>query len=150
MPKETAEVFADYLLNLLTNPARPGEPMKHSFIKAIRARDRETAEEVRESISESGARAFFLAGGGGHEDGEDGARAATFSFEGMVSMAVAYAEYISVPIDQPAEVKVCRTKGTGFCAICSSCGGCTKRHIHCSKCECHGTGRQRAQGKGKE
>jgi hypothetical protein len=29
----------------------------------------------------------------------------------------------------------------GFCALCSSCGGCTKGHVHCRKCECHGTGR---------
>jgi len=31
----------------------------------------------------------------------------------------------------------------GFCALCSSCGGCTKGHIHCLKCACHGTGQQR-------
>lgn len=49
----------------------------------------------------------------------------------------------AMPLDQPAEDQVCRTKGTGFCAICSSCGGCTKRHIHCRKCDCHGTGRGR-------
>ena len=39
------------------------------------------------------AREYFLQGGGGFEDGEAGARACTFSFEGMVEMAAAFAEF---------------------------------------------------------
>jgi hypothetical protein len=38
------------------------------------------------------AREYFIHGGGGHEDGEDGARAVSFSFDGMVEMAAAFAE----------------------------------------------------------
>lgn len=43
---------------------------------------------------EAEAREYFLNGGGGHEDGEDGARACMFTFEGMVEMAAAFAEYL--------------------------------------------------------
>lgn len=42
---------------------------------------------------EARAREYFLHGGGGFEDGEDGARAVSFSFSGMVDMAAAFAEY---------------------------------------------------------
>lgn len=27
-------------------------------------------------------------------------------------------------------------KGSEFCALCLSCGGCTKGHFHCTKCTC--------------
>ena len=51
------------------------------------------------------AREFFLNGGGGFEGGEDGARAATFSFEGMVEMAEAYGEYRrSAAIEEAAQI----------------------------------------------
>lgn len=39
------------------------------------------------------ARTYFLAGGGGHEDGVEGARAVTYSFEGMLDMAASFAQH---------------------------------------------------------
>lgn len=43
---------------------------------------------------EKQAREYFLKGGGGHEDGEAGAIASTFTFDGMVEMAAAFAEHM--------------------------------------------------------
>jgi len=43
---------------------------------------------------------------------------------------------------QSKEVDTRQPEGaTGFCALCQSCGGCTKMHIHCRSCDCQGTGK---------
>jgi hypothetical protein len=48
------------------------------------------------------AREYFIKGGGGFEDGEDGVRAVTFSFDGMLDMVVAFAEYQAERAKPPA------------------------------------------------
>lgn len=30
-----------------------------------------------------------------------------------------------------------KLRGDGYCSLCSSCGGCTKGHFHCTKCGCN-------------
>ena len=51
-------------------------------------------EAAAEAIERQKIIDFFLSGGGGHEDGIDGARATTYSFGGMVDMVQAYVEHL--------------------------------------------------------
>ena len=58
------------------------------------AREKELLRErVQEETERRRCRDFFFHGGAGFEGGEDGVRAVSFSFEGMIDCAIAYAQY---------------------------------------------------------
>ena len=130
MPKETAEEFANRILKGMGfDLDLIGDAPGH-VAADIRARDREVTEEMRERAA----------------DEADGAQREAKWFkeetrtpQEIYNQAVCeVADYIrALPIDPPAEDKVCLT-----------CGG---KHRMVAPCpDCHGTGRQRAQGKRKE
>lgn len=57
------------------------------------------------TAAEQRAKDFFINGGGGFEDGEDGAQAVTFSFLGMLEMAVAFAEHDNADLQRQLAAK---------------------------------------------
>jgi hypothetical protein len=65
--------------------------------------------DMDEPTLEKQAREYFLNGGGGHEDGECGARAVSYTFDGMVEMAASFAEYM---LERVAKVMTCQCNPT--------------------------------------
>ena len=61
-------------------------------------------EREQEAAREARITQWLLSGGGGFEDGLDGARAVSFTFAGAVDLLAAYEDYLLENVEKEADV----------------------------------------------